>query len=680
MWISARNRRAGLVPAFVRPGAFIVIAAAFIPSAMAPNLERRATLADPVAIANDNRAPAGRRVGDTLELHLAVGPASWKIFGDSAEPFRVLAFAEEGRAPSIPGPLIRVRAGTPIHVIIRNPLDDTLVVRGLGERGGILDSLVISPAGRGEARFVARREGTYQYWATTAEERRLRPALVARAMDLLRPRLDSQLMGAFVVDPSEGAVNDRIFVITEIAAHSPEHRGAVFDRRGLPAREFTALNGRSWPNTERLNYASGDTIRWRIVNGSFQPHPMHLHGFYFRVDSRSSPRTGVDTIYTPEQRRMAVTELVGIGEAISMVWTPDRPGGWIFHCHLTIHVAKMPTTADPKSIDFPSESAHGDHDTHVVTGMNGMVLGITVSGKDAATRPWNPARRLRLFVQSDSTPDDTLRRFGYALQRTAEPRADSLEHPGPLLVLTRGEPTSIEVVNRTKEPTAVHWHGIELESYYDGAVGWGEMAGKRSPAIRPGSRFEARMTPPRAGTFMYHTHFDELRTQLGGLVGPIVVLEPGERWDPARDLVLLISDGRSGGMAINGSSGPVTKELNVGTTYRLRIANIAVFRHSMWVRVRRDSSLVSWRAVAKDGFALPTSQARVGASAARITSGETADFELTPDTPGELTLEIGMPTPGSLDPLANLQVQGTVRFRVSEAGLRSVRPSSTGRS
>jgi FtsP/CotA-like multicopper oxidase with cupredoxin domain len=211
---------------------------------------------------------------------------------------------------------------------------------------------------------------------------------------------------------------------------------------------------------------------------------------------------------------------------------------------------------------------------------------------------------------------------------------------------------------------------MELESYYDGAVGWGEMAGRRSPAIRPGSTFEARMTPPRAGTFMYHTHFDELRTQLGGMVGALIVLEPGERWDPTRDLVFLISDGRAGGLAINGSSEPVTKELTVGTTYRLRIADIAVFRPSLWVRVRRDSSLVTWRAVAKDGFALPASQARVGASAARVTSGETADFELTPDRPGELILEIGMPTPASPDPAANLQVQGTVRLRVTDGTRR----------
>lgn len=628
-------------------------------------------MTDPVATANDNRTPAGRRVGDTLDLRLVAGPALWKIFGDSAAPFRVLTFAEEGKAPSIPGPLVRVGVGTPIHVVIRNPLDDTLIVRGFGERGGRLDSMVLAPGANDEIRYTAQRAGTFQYWATTAGDRRLRPPGLARAGDVARPRFDSQLMGAIVVDPPGRAINDRIFVITEFASLPAEIKGGQPDRHGVPTREFTALNGRSWPNTERLQYALGDSIRWRIVNGSFQPHPMHLHGFYFRVDSRGTARTGVDTIYTREQQRMAVTQVVDIGETMSMVWVPDRAGGWIFHCHLTNHVAKMPTTADIKAFAFPTESAHGDHDTHVVTGMNGLVLGVTVTGKEAPRRSWNPARRLRLLVQSDSTPNDTLRRFGYVLQRSGEPRVDSLENPGPVLVLTRGEATSIDVVNRTKEATAVHWHGMELESYYDGAVGWGELAGRRSPAIRPGATFEARMTPPRAGTFMYHTHFDELRTQLGGLVGALVVLEPGERWDPARDFVFLVSDGRTGGLAINGQSEPVTKDLTVGTTYRLRFANIAVFRHSLWVRIRRDSSLVAWRPVAKDGFTLPASQSGVRPSAERVTSGEAADFELTPDKPGELILEIGMPAPGSFDaPLSNLQVQGVVRLRVSDANRR----------
>jgi FtsP/CotA-like multicopper oxidase with cupredoxin domain len=161
--------------------------------------------------------------------------------------------------------------------------------------------------------------------------------------------------------------------------------------------------------------------------------------------------------------------------------------------------------------------------------MNGMVLGIIVSGNEKTPSTRAAAHHLRLFVQSDSTPNDTLRRFGYILQRGADPAKDSLENPGPVLVPTRGVPTSIEVVNRSTEPAAVHWHGIELESYYDGAVGWGGTPGRLASAVRPGSSFEARMTPKRAGTFMYHTHFNELAQQFGGLVGAIVVLEPGEK-------------------------------------------------------------------------------------------------------------------------------------------------------
>ena len=165
--------------------------------------------------------------------------------------------------------------------------------------------------------------------------------------------------------------------------------------------------------------------------------------------------------------------------------------------------------------------------------MNGLVLGVTVGGRPAPTSAWRPAQRFRLFVQSDSVSGDRDRRFSYVLQRGAEPKRDSVEYPGPVLVLTRGRPTSIEVVNRTQEATSVHWHGIEVESYYDGVAGWSGTPGRTAPAIKPGQSFEARLTPRRAGTFMYHTHLDDIRQQYGGLVGALVVLEPGHQWDPA---------------------------------------------------------------------------------------------------------------------------------------------------
>jgi FtsP/CotA-like multicopper oxidase with cupredoxin domain len=619
----------------------------------------RATAEEQVAVPNDNRTPAGTRVGDTLVLRLTTTTAVWRILGDSNPGFRMAAFAEEGKTPTIPGPLVRVRVGTPIHVVVRNPLADTLVLRGFSERGSTDDSLIVLPSGAAEVRFVARNAGTYQYFGSLAAQQHVLLPLV-REVGLVRARFDSQLAGAFVVDAPGPVAADRIFVITETADQGAVTlSSATRDRHGIPVREFTALNGRSWPYTERLQYSVGDTVRWRIINTTFQTHPMHLHGFYFRVDSHGSALRGVDSMYAPERRRMAVTEPIGIGETVSIVWSPDRPGGWIFHCHLTNHAALLPPVDRPEALDYPIAHDHGNPDDHIVTGMNGLILGITVAGPANASTTWHPAKRLRLFVQSDSAPGDSVRRFGYVLERGAEPRRDSVESPGSILLLTRGEPTSITVVNRLTEPTAVHWHGIELESYYDGAVGWSRNSTRTAPAIRPESSFEVHITAKRAGTFMYHTHFAELRQQPGGLVGALIVLEPGQRWDPSRDLLFVVSDADHGRIVINGSAGPPARELHVGTTYRLRVGNIAVFRQALFARVTHDSSLVEWRAVAKDGFTLPAAQATLRPSRAQVSSGETADFELTPDRQGELSLEIGVPRRGGA-----VLIEGVVKLHV----------------
>jgi hypothetical protein len=139
---------------------------------------------------------------------------------------------------------------------------------------------------------------------------------------------------------------------------------------------------------------------------------------------------------------------------------------------------------------------------------------------------------------------------------------------------------------------------------------------------------------------MYHTHFNDMRQQYGGLVGPLVVLEPGDQWDAQRELLLMIRDSSHASIVIDRSA-PGPAELHVGTTYRIRLADIAIYRQNLLARVVRDSSLVTWRAIAKDGFTLPPQQATIRRSISPLASGETADFELTPDTEGKLTLEVG---------------------------------------
>ncbi|HJQ52716.1 MAG TPA: multicopper oxidase domain-containing protein [Gemmatimonadaceae bacterium] len=620
-----------------------IVASTFALEAAAHPIRRGPSAVPPGPVtANDNRTPAGTYVRDTLVLRLTVTTVAWHFLGDSDPALTVAAFAEEGKTPTIPAPLLRVRAATPIHVFIQNTFDDTLIVRGFSERSPAVDSLILLPHTSRDVAFSRAKPGTYQYWATLAQWQRNVPLpLPLHKHGLMRPRFDSQLTGAFIVDSTGPVPKDRIFVITETVDQAPPIRD---DPRGMPGREFTAINGRSWPYTERLHYSVGDTIHWRVINTTFQSHPMHLHGFYFRVDASGAADPNVDTVYAPSQRRMVVTETMKFGgDTRSITWSPDRPGNWIFHCHLASHNAKLPRVDDMSDIAYPDMRGHDDPDHHAVTGMNGLILGMTVDGKAKPAVAWHPTKRLHLFVQSDSVAGDSARRWGYALQRGAEPKRDSVESPGPLLLLTRGEPTSIEVTNRTPQPTSVHWHGIEIGSYYDGVAGWSGSSRSIEPAIRPGATFDVHITPKRAGTFMYHTHFNDMVQQYGGLVGPLIVLEPGERWDADREVLFMISDGPHATMLVNGSTSPPPRVLHVGTTYRIRVADIAIYHQRVPVRLVRDSTLLTWRAVAKDGFTLPSQQATAGPSAIFVSSGETADFEFKPDASGELKLEVTRP-------------------------------------
>ncbi|HTG85259.1 MAG TPA: hypothetical protein VL853_10625, partial [Gemmatimonadales bacterium] len=72
--------------------------------------------------ANDNRSPAGQLRDDTLSIALEVRMGTWHPEADSGPAIEVAAFAEAGKAPQVPGPLIRVKEGTTIAATIRNAL------------------------------------------------------------------------------------------------------------------------------------------------------------------------------------------------------------------------------------------------------------------------------------------------------------------------------------------------------------------------------------------------------------------------------------------------------------------------------------------------------------------------------------------------------------------------------
>ncbi len=72
--------------------------------------------------------------------------------------------------------------------------------------------------------------------------------------------------------------------------------------------DIFAINGSSWPYTEKLHHEVGDRVRWRIINLSHGHHAMHLHGFYFTVESTGD--IGVERRLVPGQQRTVVTEFI----------------------------------------------------------------------------------------------------------------------------------------------------------------------------------------------------------------------------------------------------------------------------------------------------------------------------------------------------------------------------------
>ncbi|MGH7634150.1 MAG: multicopper oxidase domain-containing protein, partial [Gemmatimonadaceae bacterium] len=454
-----------------------------------------------------------------------------------------------------------------------------------------------------------------------------------------RTKEDAQLTGAIIVDRADAPPPaDRVFVIGmwgDTAGH------ALMVRK----RILVTVNGRSWPHTERLSYALGDTVRWRLINASADAHPMHLHGFYFHVDSRGDGLS--DSVYATNAGDQDFTSLMKPGTTMSMTWSPVRAGNWLFHCHLPAHFSRRGPLG---TIPLAASQTHGSMN-HALEGMSGLVMGVSVHATSTTPDvvPDESARRqLRLVIRPNPNGPATAPHFEYALDDgRSVPPASSTDRAAPAIVLTRGEPVSITVVNTLAEPTAVHWHGIELESYYDGVAGFSGSSQRLSPVIAPGDSFVARFTPPRNGTFIYHTHIDEERQGPAGLAGPIIVVDSAQLYDSAKDLTVIASGPRNsidstGQIAriawLNGSATPSPLDLRVGVRYRLRFINMTLLNPNLRFELTSDGALGRWSPVAKDAIDLPAAQRVMRAARQPVSIGETADVEFIPEHAGDQQL------------------------------------------
>ena len=619
-------------------------------------IARRGAVAAPAVVRpNRNTATAGVLRRGALTVTLEAKPSLWYLDGSEHPAMTVEAFSEPGKPPLIPGPLVRVPAGTELRLTIRNSLSRPLrfflprELRAARNDGDGVDSLVIVP---GSVRTLTTRAdvpGSYVYYGET-------PLKSGKSQEFG----SGLLSGAIVVDTTRaaGPPRDRIFVImaswdsAETACiDTVSGNNAVQNaiRCGGERRHYT-INGESWPRTERLHAVVGDSLHWRVINASGGlPHPMHLHGFYYRVDSYTAPGGPQDDPSSPPivPGQMVVTQVLPPFSAMSITWSPNRPGNWLFHCHTAMHTTPPDTLAET--------------DMH---GMDGLVLGTIVTPRAGIVATGNAAasvRRLRLVAEQGPGPEghgvwglpvrDSVPLMHFVLEEQGRV-TDTHTDLSPELDLVRGEPVAITIVNHLDEPTSIHWHGIELEdSYMDGAPGFSGTGTHLTPAIAPRDSFVARFTPPRAGTFMYHAHVDDVREQLAGLEGALIVRARGA--SSADDYAFFLKGyGAAKGhpLEINGRANPDTVVLHAGRTARLRFMNLTMnvplpsffltARPDSATEIARDTMLVRWRRVAKDGFDLPPSAQSPQVAHQIVAMGETWDVEFVPERRGALNLEI----------------------------------------
>jgi FtsP/CotA-like multicopper oxidase with cupredoxin domain len=89
------------------------------------------------------------------------------------------------------------------------------------------------------------------------------------------------------------------------------------------SQDFDCFNGTAYlGNTPVFDARVGDRVRWRIAALGKEFHVFHLHGHRWSDGLRN-----VDS------------QLIGPSTTLTVEYTEDNPGAWLYHCHVTDHMA-----------------------------------------------------------------------------------------------------------------------------------------------------------------------------------------------------------------------------------------------------------------------------------------------------------------------------------------------------
>lgn len=254
-----------------------------------------------------------------------------KVFDLTAEAVRwewldgmwVTAWGYNGQ---VPGPEFWVDEGDRVRIDFTNelPVPTTIHWHGIDvpiEMDGVpaISQEPVAPGDSFTYEFDAVPAGTFWYHSHFDSAR----------------QLDMGLSGAFVVRGGDEPEYDvDVVQLLDEWIRLPDGRngweGVAHAGHNPGEYNWFTINGKPFPATEEIVVEDGDRVRIRVVNVGFQAHPMHQHGKRFTVVAK-------DGAPLP-QPYQADTVLVGAGERYDYEFVADRPGSWMFHCHILHHV------------------------------------------------------------------------------------------------------------------------------------------------------------------------------------------------------------------------------------------------------------------------------------------------------------------------------------------------------
>lgn len=320
------SRRAILGSAAVLAGASVVsgrVQAASIPEAATstattmqpPLFPSSGPDYQPVVTLNGWTLP-WRMNGDWKEFHLVAEPVKREF----APGMVAHLWGYNGQSP---GPTIEAVEGDKVRIFVTNKLPEHTTVHwhGMLVPNGMdgVTGLTQPAIGVGKTfvyEFVLTKSGTFMYHPHADE-------MVQMAMGM---------MGFFVVHPKDPAFRrvDRDFVFL-MAAYDIDPGSYLPKVSEMTDFNMWTWNSRVFPGIDHIVAGKGDKVRIRFGNLTMTNHPIHMHGYDFKVSC-------TDGGWVPEAAAWPeVTIDCAVGQMRAFDFVADKPGDWAIHCHKSHH-------------------------------------------------------------------------------------------------------------------------------------------------------------------------------------------------------------------------------------------------------------------------------------------------------------------------------------------------------